>query len=194
MINNIEIRKYDKVIAIIFGLFTLAIIMAMTNKDFFSWAWARHHNILSWYIRPLFLIPFCYFAYKRSWAGISATIFLLISSMFWFLEPGMASEQVNQFLQVEIDYLNAPWGIGKILMTLIVPISLFALGAAFWKRNLLFGISVIVFIALAKILWSVVFGGESGMSILAPAIIGLIICVILIYFGFRRSEKNNKDQ
>ena len=194
MINNIEIRKYDKVIAIIFGLFTLAIIMAMTNKDFFSWAWARHHNILSWYIRPLFLIPFCYFAYKRSWAGISATIFLLISSMFWFLEPGMASEQVNQFLQVEIDYLNAPWGIGKILMTLIVPISLFALGAAFWKRNLIFGISVIVFIALAKILWSVVFGGESGMSILAPAIIGLIICVILIYFGFRRSEKNNKDQ
>ncbi|MDY9923155.1 hypothetical protein [Methanobacterium sp.] len=194
MINNIEIRKYDKVIAIIFGLFTLAIIMAMTNKDFFSWAWARHHNILSWYIRPLFLIPFCYFAYKRSWAGISATIFLLISSMFWFPEPGMASEQVNQFLQVEIDYLNAPWGIGKILMTLIVPISLFALGAAFWKRNLLFGISVIVFIALAKILWSVVFGGESGMSILAPAIIGLIICVILIYFGFRRSEKNNKDQ
>jgi len=191
---NIEIRKYDKVIAIIVGLFTLAIIMAMTNKDFFSWAWARHHNILSWYIRPLFLIPFCYFAYKRSWAGISATIFLLISSMFWFPEPAMDSEQVNQFLQVEIDYLNAPWGIGKILMTLIVPISLFALGTAFWKRNLLFGISVIVFIALVKILWSVVFGGESGMSILAPAIIGLIICVILIYFGFRRSEKNNKDQ
>jgi hypothetical protein len=189
---NLEIKKYDKAIALIFGLFTLTLILALTNKDFSSWAWARHHNILSWYIRPLFLIPFCYFAYKRSWAGISATIFLLLSSMFWFSEPGMASAQVTQFLQVEIDYLNAPWGIGKILMTLLVPISLIVLGAAFWKRNLLFGISVIVFIALAKILWSAVFGGESGMSILTPAIIGLIICVILIYFGFKRSEKNNK--
>lgn len=193
IMENIKIGNYDKTIALIFGLFTLALILGMTNKDFSSWAWARHHNVLSWYIRPLFLIPFCYFAYKRSWAGISATIFLLISSMFYFPEPGMASEQVNQFLQVEIDYLNAPWGIGKILMTMIVPISLFALGAAFWKRNLLFGISVIVFIAVAKILWSVVFGGESGTSILAPAIIGLIICVILIYFGFKRSEKNKKD-
>ena len=24
------------------------------------------HNVLSWYIRPLFLLPFCYFAYKRT--------------------------------------------------------------------------------------------------------------------------------
>lgn len=186
--KNIEIRKYDKTIALIFGLLTIALILSMINKDFFNWAWARHHNILSWYIRPLFLIPFCYFAYKRSWAGISATIFLLSSSMFWFPEPGIASEQVNQFLQVEIDYITAPWGIGKMIMTIIVPISLIALGAAFWKRNILFGISVIVFIALAKILWSVVFGGESGMSILAPAIIGLIICVVLIYFGFKKSK------
>lgn len=191
--KNIETKKYDKIIAIIFAIFTLTFILAMTNNDFFSWAWARHHNILSWYIRPLFLIPFCYFAYRRTWAGISLTIFLLASSMFWFPEPEMVSEQVNQFLQVEIDYLTAPWGIGKILMTMIVPISLIALGAAFWKRNLLFGISVIVFIALAKIFWSVVFGGESGMSILAPAIIGLIICVVLIYLGFKRSEKDKKD-
>lgn len=191
--KHVEIREYDKIIAIIFGFFTLAFLLAMINTDFFSWAWARHHNILSWYIRPLFLIPFCYFAYKRSWAGISVTIFLLLSSMFWFPEPEIASEQVNQFLQMEIDYLTAPWGIGKILITMIVPISLIALGAAFWKRNLLFGISVLVFIAVAKILWSIVFGGESGMSILAPAIIGLIICVFLIYFGYKRSGKDKKD-
>jgi len=193
MMKNIKIRKYDKTIAIIFALFTLTFILAMINKDFFRWAWARHHNILSWYIRPLFLIPFCYFAYKRSWAGISATIFLLLSSMFWFPEPEIVSVQVKQFLQMEIDYLTTSWGLSKILVTLLVPISLIALGAAFWKRNLLFGISVIVFIALAKIIWSVAFGGESGMSIIGPAIIGLIICVVLIYFGYRRTEKSKKE-
>ena len=36
-----------------------------------AWAWDRHHNSLSWYIRPLFLIPF-YFAYQRSLRAIMA--------------------------------------------------------------------------------------------------------------------------
>jgi hypothetical protein len=35
-------------------------------EGFLSWAWARHHNVLSWYIRPLFLLPFCYFAVEFS--------------------------------------------------------------------------------------------------------------------------------
>jgi hypothetical protein len=30
--------------------------------DFLAWAWARHHNVLSWYIRPMFILPFIYFA------------------------------------------------------------------------------------------------------------------------------------
>jgi len=37
--------------------------------DFVGWAWERHHNPLSWWIRPLFLIPFAFFAYRRSWVG-----------------------------------------------------------------------------------------------------------------------------
>jgi hypothetical protein len=52
--------------------------------EFLSWAWARHHNPLSWYIRPLFLLPFCYFAYKRSTWGIVLTLFALATSMVWF--------------------------------------------------------------------------------------------------------------
>ncbi len=26
-------------------------------NDILAWAWGRHHNILSWYIRPLFILP-----------------------------------------------------------------------------------------------------------------------------------------
>jgi hypothetical protein len=99
-----DLRKYDKPLALIFGFLTLALILALTNQEFLSWAFARHQNLLSWYIRPLFLIPFCYFAYKRSWAGISITIFLLATSMFWFPKPDVVSPETVQFLQMEIDY------------------------------------------------------------------------------------------
>ena len=34
-----------------------------TLFDFLNWAWARHHNPISWYIRPLFVLPFCDFSY-----------------------------------------------------------------------------------------------------------------------------------
>ena len=45
-----------------------------TLVDFLNWAWARHHNPLSWYIRPLFILPFCYFAYRKSVRGMVATV------------------------------------------------------------------------------------------------------------------------
>ena len=46
------------------------VIAATSSTDeFVAWAWARHHNILSWYVRPLFILPFCFFAYRRSLLG-----------------------------------------------------------------------------------------------------------------------------
>lgn len=188
-----KFKRYDKIIALLFALGTIIfIVLAFTNNNFFNWAYERHQNQISWYIRPLFLIPFCYFAYKRSWAGISVTVFLMLASMFWFPKPNVVSNQVKDFLQMEMDYLLSDWGFTKILITLLVPISLTTLAVAFWKRNLYFGISVIVFIAVAKMAWSVAFGGEAGKSIFIPAIVGLIICIVLIYFGFRKIEKKKK--
>ncbi|MFE8701424.1 hypothetical protein ACFYKX_12535 [Cytobacillus sp. FJAT-54145] len=186
------LKKYDKPLAVLFGFLTLVfLVIAFTNKDFLDWAFARHHNQLSWYIRPLFILPFCYFAYKRSLAGISVTIFCLLTSMFWFPEPNTVSNQVKDFLQFEVDYLTGEWGIGKILITSIVPISLTALAVAFWKRNVMIGLTVIVFIALGKMGWSVIFAGESGKSIMIPAISGLMICVGLVYWGIKRSQKKS---
>jgi len=97
--------------------------------------------------------------------------------MFWFSKPNDVSEQVKQFLEMDKEYLSGDLGFTKILMSFLVPISLTALAVAFWKRSLWFGLSVLVFIAVAKIAWSVGFGGEAGKSIIAPAIIGLVICV-----------------
>ncbi|WP_034681481.1 hypothetical protein [Caldalkalibacillus mannanilyticus] len=191
--RNVQLRRYDKVLASTFTVLTLLfLVLVFTNKSFFDWTYERHQNQLSWYLRPLFLIPFCYFAYKRSWAGIFGTIFFLLTSMFWFPKPEVVSDQVKQFLEMEKEYLSGDWGGAKILMSLLVPVSFTALGVAFWKRSLWFGLSIVVFMAIAKMIWSVAFGGEAGKSIFIPAIIGLVICVGLIYLGFRKLEKKNK--
>ncbi|WP_225000424.1 hypothetical protein [Cesiribacter sp. SM1] len=101
-------RQRDVQIALFFAVLSLGfIVLASTNATFFNWVFNRHQNVLSWYIRPLFIIPFCYFAYHRSWTGISATIFLLLTSMFWFSQPDTVSEQVKDFLQMERDWLTA---------------------------------------------------------------------------------------
>lgn len=184
------ISKYDKSIALIFGLLTIAfIVTAMTSETFLSWVFERHQNQMSWFIRPVFLIPFCFFAYKRSWTGVSITIFCLFTSMFWFSKPEAISEQVKMFLQFEKDWLNAEWDYKKWLLVLTVPFSFFALGLAFWKRSLLMGLGVVVLMATGKIVWSIYNAGDAGKSILVPATVGLALCVILIYYGFRRLEK-----
>jgi hypothetical protein len=186
------ISKYDKSIALIFALLTITfIVIAMTNETFFNWVFERHQNPMSWFIRPVFLIPFCFFSYKRSWAGILITLFCLFTSMFWFSRPEIISEQVKIFLQFEKDWLNSQWDYKKWLLLLTVPISLFALGFAFWKRSFLIGLGIVALMTMGKIVWSIYNAGEAGKSILVPATIGLILCVLLIYYGFRRLEKKN---
>jgi len=177
-------------IAVLFFTLTLLFILgAMTNKPFFEWVFDRHHNQWSWYIRPIFLIPFCFFAYKHSWSGMAITIFCLFTSMFWFPKPEVVSDQVITFLQFEKDYLYGEWNAKKIMMALTIPISFVALGLSFWKRSLLIGLGVIILMSTGKIIWSIQNAGESGKSILIPAIIGLSICCLLLYYGFRRINK-----
>lgn len=180
-------KRYDKLFALVFGALTiLLIVLAFTNRAFFDWAYERHQNQLSWYIRPLFLIPFCYFAYRRSWTGIMGTLFVLLTSMFWFPKPAVVNEQVKQFLEMEKEYLSGGWGMTKILISLLVPVSLTVLAAAFWKRNLWFGLSVMALIAVAKMIWSIAYGGEAGRSVLLPAVVGLVVCTGLIYLSYKR--------
>ncbi|HOC08111.1 MAG TPA: hypothetical protein PKN88_01125 [Bacillota bacterium] len=180
-------KRYDKLLALVFGALTIIlIVLAFTNRAFFDWAYERHQNQLSWYIRPLFLIPFCYFAYRRSWMGIMGTLFVLLTSMFWFPKPAVVNEQVKQFLEMEKEYLSGGWGMTKILISLLVPVSLTVLAAAFWKRNLWFGLSVMALIAVAKMIWSIAYGGEAGRSVLLPAVVGLVVCTGLIYLGYKR--------
>ena len=185
-----KLINQDKIIASLFlALTILFLVVTMTNKTFFDWVFERHHNQWSWYIRPVFLIPFCFFAYKRSWTGIAITIFCLFTSMFWFNKPEAVSDDVKTFLQFEKAWLYGEWDYKKIMLIITVPVSFIALGLGFWKRSLFMGLGVIVLMATGKIVWSIQNAGESGKSIIIPAILGLIICSGLIFYGFKKLEK-----
>ena len=157
-------------------------------QDFFSWAWARHHNPLSWYIRPFFVLPYCYFAFKKSGWGIALTIVAVLSSMFWFPAPEKADPRAAEFLAMEQRYVGGSWGFAKIAMTALVPAWFTALGAAFWQRSWLVGLLVINLGVLLKVVWSFYFGGASAWSIVPPVAIGAVVVNGVILFAYRRSH------
>ena len=164
------------------------VIVATTSTDeFVAWAWARHHNVLSWYIRPLFFLPFCYFAYRRSLFGIVLTLLALATSMFWFPAPEHTGPAVNEMLASEREYLTAHWTLWKVLIALVVPLTFAALGLAFWKRSLLWGLAVVNAAILFKIAWTFLFSTEAGaLSHLPAAVLGLVVCDALILYIIRR--------
>lgn len=183
-------KKTDFIIGMIFAIATIIfIVLFLTNDTFFNWAFARHHNILSWYIRPLFIIPMVIFAFKKSFTGIFATIFALFTSMFWFPIPAEINPQVLEFLAFEMDYLKGTWTAPKILISLAVPLFFIMLILAAWKRNWKWLIGIIIGAAVLKIIWSIAFSGEAGMSILKPALLGLIICILGLSYYFKKHKK-----
>jgi hypothetical protein len=180
-------KRFDKKVAVLFAVLSVAFIFLMgTDHDFFEWAFSRHQNILSWYIRPIFMIPICYFAFKRNATGISAAVFLLLISMFWFPRPDAIDPKVVEFLAMEREYLTENWTAAKIMVTSIVPISMGLLIWGLWKRNIKAGIGVLIGIAVGKIIWSVVEGGASGAKVIIPAVVGLGICIVAIIWWYRK--------
>lgn len=188
-------KRTDMILSI--GTLTLVLLtvagMAATGTldEFGAWAWERHHNVLSWYIRVLFLLPFCYFAYKRSLFGIVLTLVALATSMFWFPAPARPDPKTIEFLAMEREYLAGEWTTTKILLGLIVPGSLAALAVVFWKRSIVYGLVLINAIVLVKLAWSFYFGDTSGgLTLLPSQLVGLaVLNVAVLYILHRRRRR-----
>ena len=159
--------------------------------EFWRFAWARHHNVASWYIRPLFIVPFIYFAYNRNAKGMAATVFALATSMFWFPAPKAVDPAVARFLAAEEAFLFGPFTAQKLLLWLTVPSFFGLLGAAFWKRSWFWGAAVINLAAIGKIAWSVAEGGEAGWAVLVPAVIGMVVCDAAVFLAWKRVKSRN---
>ncbi|WP_346133052.1 hypothetical protein [Lentzea roselyniae] len=152
-----------------------------------AWAWARHHNELSWYIRPLFLLPFAYFSYRRSGWGIAVTLVALATSMAWFPAPEHPAPGAIEFLAAEREYLLGEWTLAKIAVALLVPVMLGGLAAALWQRSLIWALVAINGGGLSKIVWSFVVSDTAGaMQLFYPAAAGLVVVNAVVLFMWRR--------
>ena len=181
--------KIDRMLGVFFVTVTAAFLwFFITNDVFFDWTYARHHNVLSWYIRPLFIIPIGLFAYKKSWTGVFASIAGLFTSMFWFPIPEVSSPQVIEFLAFEKEWIKSAWNPGKIFMSLSVPIFFGLIIMAAWQRKWKWFMVVIASAAVLKVAWSVIFSGEAGFSIIKPAVMGLVVCLVGVYF-YRKKKR-----
>ena len=66
---------------------------------------------------------------------------------------------------------------------------IFLLGYAFWRRSLKWGIILLFIIIFLKILWSVIYGGESAITLVYVAVFTGIVTMIWIIFYRMRSQK-----
>ena len=165
-------------------------------NDFLSWVWARHHNELSWYVRPLFLLPFCFFAYRRSLTGIVVTLLLFPTSLFWFPAPENPSARVEGYLAWEHQFLLEGSVVARITLVLLVVAFFVVLATAFWKRSWLWGLAVINAGTLLKVIWSVASGGASGWASLAPSIFTLAVtdASLLLAMRLLRRHRERRGQ
>ena len=193
-------KKLDRIMGLFFAISTVVLIyMFFTNRDFFTWAFSRHQNILSWYIRPLFIIPIVIGAYKQSFSILFMSIFCLFTSMFWFPKPEAVDEQVHLFLEFEKNYLTSGWTTEKIVVCTLINItvvifyhSLFFIFMIYTTWNRKWGqlLWVVIAGAVLKVVHSILSSGENGMALVKPAVTGLVICIVIIVFI--KNKKENK--
>jgi hypothetical protein len=159
-------------------------------NEFVAWAWARHHNLLSWYIRPLLLLPFCFFAYRRNRAGIGLILLSWATSWFWFPAPEQPDPRAIEMLEAERAYLTSTWTVWKVATMLLIPAGLGALALAFWKRSIGYGLGVINAMVLFKIAWTFVQAdAEAALLHLTPAVVGLLVCNAVIMLAYRWARR-----
>ena len=175
-------RKLDIAIGILFGIMTIILIyLFFSNNIFFMWTFQRHRNILSWYIRPLFIIPIIWSAYKKRFSGISISVFGLFTSMFWFPKPNITNPEIAKFLNFEANYLKSGWTMDKIALFFTVIIFFIFIIVSTWTKNWKLLLLILIATAILKIFNSYLLTGNSALSMLKPAVAGLIVCVIAVF-------------
>lgn len=154
----------------------------ITDLTFQDWAFSRHQNQLSWYIRPLLIMPMMFFAYRRKFWGIGFSVFALITSMIWFPQPRQVSPRIIEFLNYEQDFLRQGLTFQKVSFAVLVLIFFVTIILAVWHRSWKLTSLILILTALLKMIWSVLDSGRAGWTILLPASLGLGACLCFVWW------------
>jgi hypothetical protein len=166
----------------------------MEFQEILDWAFQRHLNPLSWYIRPVFLVVLAYFAYKHNWKGLIITFILMMSNMVWFPPPETINLQMKAVLEMEEKLLSNP--LSAILTITFMMVFVVSIGVAFWKHSLILGLIIMNVTLIGKVVLSLFFTGENGWAPLGNTIFGLILVNgIGLFLIFRKNDiqKNQKN-
>ncbi|WP_017573758.1 hypothetical protein [Nocardiopsis halotolerans] len=142
--------------------------------DFLTWAWPRHLNPLSWYVRPLFFLPIAYLCWTRRPVPLALTIVAMLSSFFWFPAPERIDPAMAGVLEMEKELFTDPTWVTWATLPL-VPALLGSLCAAFWYRSLGWGLIVINGGLALKIAWTVANSGADGLATVLPLGLGMAL-------------------
>ena len=174
--NHIIIASCFLLLSFLFALFLVK------NIPFQIWAFERHQNLLSWYIRPVLIVPIMYFSYKRQIVGVTASIFALLTSMIWFPVPSETPALVREFLTDERQFLQATWGVKEYLFAFLVVSFFILIVRATWLHSWKLVGLILIATAFLKMIWSYLDSGNAGLTIALPAMLGLIICLLVVAF------------
>lgn len=195
--QNIKHRIDSFVILIIVIMLSYSIFLLtkawLSGVDIGEWIWYRHQNQFSWYSRPLFIVPACYYAYKQKIGFIICILLLLGTSLFWFAPPIEVSETISGYLDWEREaFLNPNNRKPLVMLVVAVLIFLLLLFYAFWHRNYWIGLLVLNIGNLLKIAVSILFGGDVGMASIAPTITSILILniIALLIWKFRPNKSS----
>lgn len=200
MSNSKKVRSgfaaADRVVAIaIILLLSYSVLLLaqayFSDVDITAWIWDRHQNLFSWYSRPLFIIPACYYAYRHKlWYTVGFMV-LMFTSLFWFAAPTEVSPYVSDYLAWEKEFFLVSESVAPLVLLVVAVVGFLAgLFYAFYTRSLWYGLLLINAGTLLKVIVSVGFGGESGFSSVVPSLSSLMIidagAFLLWYFFYKK--------
>ncbi|WP_221563245.1 hypothetical protein [Alkalihalobacillus sp. TS-13] len=163
----------------------------MDFQEILNWAFDRHLNPLSWYIRPVFLIILVYCAYKRSMKGIILTFFLMMSSMFWFPAPEQVNPQMEKVLEYEMNLLSNP--VTFLITIAFMMLFVVSILIAFWKHSIRLGLVILNITLIGKVLLALLFTGEDGWAPLGNTLFGLLLINGIGLFFLKRIGKRDRN-
>jgi hypothetical protein len=156
--------------------------------EFFEWAWPRHLNPISWYIRPLFFIPIALFAWRRQGWWMSLSIVAMLSSFFWFPEPETVDPAAQAILDMEAQLFAQPgWQTALSLGT--VPVFLGGIIWAFWRHSIAIGLWTINIGVAYKAAWVWVSTDFAGFMHVVPIYTIALAVINALVVGFVKWRK-----